>query len=191
MAQTTVVGEYYFRKMEMVAGFNFSEDNKFQFFYSYGAVDRNATGSFSIEKDTLKLRSDKEPGKDFTINTQSKQPGGYTITFKHANNYLIKNILCIFIVDGKQQEAYSDDNGEVHVALSICDTIFVIHSLYPDIPTLIKDKENDNNNFTLKLNPSLEQVSFKGIDFKIVDDKTISCLSNYFMDATDIEFSKQ
>jgi len=146
MAQTTVVGEYYFRKMEMVAGFNFSEDNKFQFFYSYGAVDRNATGSFSIEKDTLKLRSDKEPGKDFTINTQSKQPGGYTITFKHANNYLIKNILCIFIVDGKQQEAYSDDNGEVHVALSICDTIFVIHSLYPDIPTLIKDKENDNNN---------------------------------------------
>ena len=191
MAQTTVVGEYYFRKMEMVAGFNFSEDSKFQFFYSYGAVDRNATGSFSIEKDTLKLRSDKEPGKDFTINTESKQPGGYSIVFKHTNNYLLKNILCIFIVDGKQQEAYSDDKGEVHVDLSSCDTIYVIHSLYPDIPTLVKDKKNDNNNFTLTLNPSLEQVSFKGIDFKIVDDKTISCLSNYFMDATDIEFSKQ
>ena len=191
MAQKTVVGEYYFRKMEMVAGLNFSEDGKFQFFYSYGAVDRNATGSFSVEKDTLKLRSDKEPGKDFTIINQSKQPGGYSITFKHANNYLLKNIQCIFIVDGKQQEAYSDDKGEVHADLLRCDTIYVIHSLYPDIPTLVKSKENDNNNFTLTLNPSLEQVSFKGIDFKIVDDKTISCLSNYFMDAADIEFSKQ
>ena len=40
MSQSTVQGEYYFRKQEMVAGFNFSADGKFQFFYSYGAVDR-------------------------------------------------------------------------------------------------------------------------------------------------------
>jgi hypothetical protein len=191
MSQTTISGEYYFRRMEMVAGFNFSKDGKFEFFYSYGAVDRNATGSFSIEKDILKLKSSKEPGKDFTITSQSKQPGGYSVTFKHPNNYLLKNILCIFIADGKRQEAYSDDKGEVHVNLAHCDTIYVLHSLYPDVPTLIKNKENDNNSFTLNLNPSLEQVSFKGIDFKIINDKKITCLSNYFMDADDIEFLKQ
>jgi hypothetical protein len=31
----------------------------------YGSVDRNAAGSFTIEGDTLKLKSDKEPGKLF------------------------------------------------------------------------------------------------------------------------------
>ncbi|MFI5185848.1 MAG: hypothetical protein ACHQF0_03940 [Chitinophagales bacterium] len=191
MSQTTIEGEYYFKKMEMASGFNFSKDGTFQFFYTYGAVDRTATGSFTVEGDTLKLKSDKEPGKDFTITDQSKQGNGYSITFRHQNKYLLKNIVCIFVVDGKGQEAYSDENGEVHADLAKCDTIYVVHNLYPDIPTLVKDEKNDNNRFTLELKPSLEQVSFKGIDFMIIDKKTISCLNNYFMDATDIKFVKQ
>jgi hypothetical protein len=191
MSQKTIVGEYYFRKTEMASGFNFTKDGKFQFFYSYGAVDRTATGSFSVAGDTLKLKSDKEPGKDFTVTSQSKKGDGYQIRFNHPNRYLIKNIVCIFVADGKQQEKYSDENGEVNVDLGHCDTIYIRHSFYPDIATLIKDEKNDNNRFTLTLNPSLEQVSFKGIDFRIIDNKTISCINNYFMDANDIKFTKQ
>jgi hypothetical protein len=55
MAQKTVPGEYYFSRQEMVAGFKFSPDGRFEFFYSYGAVDRNASGTFSVEGDILKL----------------------------------------------------------------------------------------------------------------------------------------
>ena len=190
MSQTRVQGEYYFRRTEMASGFNFSADGKFQFFFTYGAVDRSARGTFSVEGDTVKLKSDKEAGKDFTITTQSKQAKGYTLVFTHPNKYLTKNILCVFIADGKSQEAYSDDKGEVHVDLPHCDTIYVQHTLYPDIANLIKDKTNDNNRFTLSLNPSLEQVSFKGIDFKIESDKILSCLSNYFMPMPDIKFVK-
>jgi len=191
MAQTTIHGEYYFRRTEMVAGFNFSADGKFQFFYSYGAVDRSASGSFSVEGNILKLKSDKEAGKDFTITSQTKQAKGYSITFSHPNKYLLKNILGIFIADGKEQEAYSDSNGEIHVDLAHCDTIYVQHSLYPDIATLVKDKNNTNNRFILTLNRSLEQVSFKDIEFKVADDKTLTCLSNYFMGIPDIKFIKQ
>jgi len=191
MAQTTIHGEYYFRRTEMVAGFNFSADGKFQFFYSYGAVDRSASGSFSVEGNILKLKSDKEAGKDFTITSQTKQAKGYSITFSHPNKYLLKNILGIFIADGKEQEAYSDSNGEIHVDLAHCDTIYVQHSLYPDIATLVKDKNNTNNQFILTLNRSLEQVSFKDIEFKVADDKTLTCLSNYFMGIPDIKFIKQ
>ncbi len=191
MAQHTVLGEYYFRKMEMASGFNFSADDKFQFFFTYGAVDRSATGTFKVAGDTLKLKSDKEAGKDFTITSQSKQATGYTLIFTHPNKYLVKNIRCLFIEDGKEQETYTDSNGEVHVDLLHCDTIYVQHLLYPDIATLVKDKTNDNNIFTLSLNPSLEQVSFKGIDLKIESDKILTCLSNYFMPMPDIKFIKQ
>src|SRR5664279_5122400 len=100
MSQSKVQGEYYFSKHEMVAGFSFSAGGKFQFFYSYGAVDRSATGSFWVEGDTLKLKSDKEAGKDFTITHQSKQANGYALTFDYPNKYLLKDILCIFFVDG-------------------------------------------------------------------------------------------
>jgi hypothetical protein len=68
MSQKNIEGEYYFRKMEMASGFNFSKDGKFEFFYVYGSVDRNAAGSFTVEGDTLKLTSNKEPGKDFYTN---------------------------------------------------------------------------------------------------------------------------
>ena len=190
MSQTKVQGEYYFRRTEMASGFNFSVDGKFQFFFTYGAVDRSATGTFSVAGDTLKLKSDKEAGKDFTVTNQSKQSKGYKLMFTHPNKYLTKNIICVFTTDGKKQEAYSDDKGEVHVDLPNCDTIYVQHSLYPDMATLIKDKTNENNRFTLSLNPSLEQVSFKGIDFKIESDKILSCLSNYFMPMPDIKFVK-
>jgi len=191
MSQTTIEGEYYFRKMEMASGFNFSKDGKFQFFYMYGSVDRNAAGSFAIEGDTLKLKSDKEPGKDFTITTQSKSGTGYTIQFIHPNKYVLKHILCIFVVDGKQEQEFTDDNGRVHVNISHCDTIYASHTLYPDIPTIVKDDKNSNNHFTLELKPSLQQVSFKDIIFKIIDSKTIECINNYVMDATDIKFIKE
>jgi hypothetical protein len=191
MAQRTIQGEFYFRKMEMVSGFNFSKDGKFQFFFTYGAVDRSAAGSFSVDGDTLKLKSDKEAGKDFNISKQSKEGKGYTLTFTHPNKYLVKNILCLFITDGKVQEEQTDANGQAHTDLTHCDTIYVQHLLFPDIATLIKDKTNDNNHFTLSLNPSLEQVSFKGIDFKIIDNKTLTCLPNYFLDMPDIKFVKQ
>jgi hypothetical protein len=191
MAQTTVQGEYYFRRQEMVAGFNFSADGKFQFFYSYGAVDRSATGSFLVEGNTLKLKSDKEAGKDFTILQQSKEGNGYTVHFKAPSPYLLKNIACLFFVDGKQQVAWSDDSGRVQIEVAHCDSIFARHLLYPDIVTLIKDQQNTNNHFTLSLNPSLEQVSFKGIDFKIENDHQISCLTNYFMEMENIAFLKQ
>ncbi|MCW3090746.1 MAG: hypothetical protein JWP81_1815 [Ferruginibacter sp.] len=191
MCQSPIQGEYYFRRHEMVAGFNFSADGKFQFFYSYGAVDRSATGIFYVEGDTLKLKSDKAPGKDFTLLNQSASGKGYTIKFEHPNQYLVKNILGIFFVSGKIHTAYSDDKGQVHIDLPNCDSIFVQHQLYPDILTLVKDKRSENHSFKLSLNPSLEQVSFKGIDFKIVNDKVISCIPNYFMEMEKIEFVKE
>jgi hypothetical protein len=177
--------------MEMAAGFNFSKDGKFQFFYTYGAVDRTATGSFKVDGDKLILKSDKKPGKDFTITSQSKKESGYDIRFEHSNKYLLKNITCIFVTGGKQQEKYSDEAGIVHSDLTHCDTIYVVHNLFPDVPTLIKDEKNENDQFVLSLNLSLEQVSFKDIYLKIVNSKTLQCVNNYFMDASDTKFIKQ
>ena len=71
MAPSPVMDNYQFHRQEMVAGFNFSANSKFKFFYSYGTVDRSAAGSFSISGDTLHLTSNKEAGKDFAIKSQS------------------------------------------------------------------------------------------------------------------------
>jgi hypothetical protein len=72
LAQSSLQGEYYFNRQELVAGFNFTKDGQFQFFYSYGAVDRNATGIYAVDGDQVILYSNKEPGKDFTVSKQNK-----------------------------------------------------------------------------------------------------------------------
>lgn len=190
MSQMKVVGEYYFRKTEMVAGFNFSADGTFRFFFSYGAVDRNASGTFQADGDTLRLTSDKVAGRDFTITSQEKKGKGYSIVFSHPNKYLLTNIRCQFFTDGKMEDAFSDPEGKIYIDLAHCDSIYVQHLLYPDIATLVKDAANENNSFTLTLNDTMEQVSFKGIDFKIENDKTISCMPNYLLPMKDIKFVK-
>ncbi len=191
MSQTKIQGEYAFRKTEMVAGFNFSAAGTFQFFFRYGAVDRTAAGTFTVEGNTVKLKSNKEAGKDFTVTAQSKEANGYTISFNHSNKYLLKNILCIFFVNGKEEKAVTDDNGKVHVDLAHCDSIYAQHLLFPDIVTLVKDASNKNNRFTLSLNASLEQLSFKGIDLTIESDGSLSWLPNYFLEMSGVKFVKQ
>ncbi len=191
MAQSPVTGVYEFHRQEMVAGFNFSADCKFEFFYSYGAVDRSATGSFSISGDTLYLKSDKEAGKDFTIKSQSKEGSGYRIQFEDANKYLLSNIRCSFFIGTKRKDEYTDQNGLVETDLPLCDKIYVHHELFPDMVTLIKDEKNNNSQFTLTLNPSLGQVSFQGIDFKIDSNKLTTLMPSYMFPMEGVEFIKQ
>jgi len=190
MLQIPVEGEYFFRKTEMVAGFNFLADGTFQFFFSYGAVDRSANGTFTVEGNLVKLTSNKEAGKDFTVTEQSKTGSGYTIQFSHPNAYLCENIRCLFFTGETPAEAYTDRNGKVQVDLASYDRIYAQHLLYPDIVTLIKDTGNDNDHFICSLNPSLEQLSFKGIDLTIEDDGTLSWLPNYFLAMPDVKFVK-
>lgn len=175
----------------MAAGFNFLADGHFRFFFSYGAVDRTAEGTFTIEGNTVKLKSKKEAGKDFTVTKQSKEAKGYTLTFIDKNKYLLSNILCVFFVNGKEQSVITDDKGIAYLDLPHCDSIYAQHLLFPDVYTMIKDKDNQNNQFSLSLNPTLSQVSFKGIDLKIESNGSLSWLPNYFLDLPNVKFTKE
>lgn len=188
MTPSIIEGEYYFRKTEMVAGFKFSVDGTFQFFFSYGAVDRSAAGTFSVAGNLLKLNSYKEPGKDFTVTSQSRQGAGYSLKFKHQHTYLTENIRCIFQTGDQRTEAVSDSKGQVQVDIPHCDSIYIQHQLYPDIVTQVKEPGNQHNHFELSLNPSLEQVSFKGIDLTIEEDGALSCHPNYFLPIQGMRF---
>lgn len=191
MGQSALHGEYYFNKQEMVAGFNFSREGKFDFFYSYGAVDRSATGTFSIVNDTLHLVSDKAPGRDFTIKAQSKEGTGYRIQFEDANSYLLQHIRCSFFTGKERRDEYTDDKGVIETNLTHCDTIYAFHELFPDMASIIKEGKNDSNHFIVSLNPSLGQVSFKGIEYKVDGNKLIAVMPNYIFPMEDVVFIKR
>lgn len=190
-AQSSIQGEYYFGRQELSSGFRFKSDGTFDFFYSYGASDRSAHGTFIVAGDTIKLKSDKEPGKDVVIDKQYKKGDGFVITCKAPNKDILSYMQCI-VVNGEQKEVFEANNeGIIRIEAKRCDKIYINCLIFPDIPTLIKDENNTNNRFEVSLLPIVQEVSFKGIDFKIEDDSTISCYPNYVFMMDNIRFRRQ
>lgn len=191
MSAQTLNGSYRLVGIhDMATGFNFSPDGHFQFFYIYGVSDRNATGTYTIEGDTVKLKSDKEPGKDFQVELQQKKGKGYTIQVKSPNPHLLQPVICFYYIGEQQHLAEADREGRIYIDADHVDKLFIRHEYFPDIPTLIKDTDNTNNYFEVSLLPSLEQVSFKGIDLFIKEEE-LTCYPNYFMPFENITFIKE
>lgn len=186
----SVQGIYTFHRQEMVASFRFNADNTFDFFYSYGAADRTAAGTFTTIGDTVKLKSKKVAGNDFEILSQSKKGKAIKIKVTDKNPYLVSNVSAIVLNGGDRHYFESDKEGMITIDLKSCDTIYIKHELFPDIPTLIKDANNSNNYFELALKPSLGEVSFKGIDL-FLNDSALTCYPNYFIPFENIRFEKE
>jgi hypothetical protein len=175
---------------DMAAGFKFSKDGTFEFFYIYGVADRFAKGTYTIEGDTLKLKSNKVGGKDFPITHQSKKGDGFMIKATDPNPYVLHNLTAICVKNGEGTPYQSDDQGVIRIDDTSCEEIYMMHEIFPDIATPIKTKDNDNNYFEVTLSPALMEVSFQGIDFHIEGD-TLSCIPNYFLPFDSVAFVKE
>lgn len=187
---TTIEGVYALDGIRESAGaFKFDSSGKFEFFFSYGAVDRTAFGTFRVEGNKIILKSNKEPGKDFTVTKQSTNNDGFIVVAKAPNSILASYVKAV-VVNGQEKEPFNSDNhGVIKINSTKAEKIYLQHELYPDILTLIKDENNKNNHFEVSLNQIMEQVSFKGIDLTIEGD-TLTMPTNYFMPFRDIRFVK-
>lgn len=189
--QKTLDGDYQFNRQELVSAFRFTKEGTFEFFFSYGASDRIAKGTYKIEGDSVKLFSEKTPGNDFSIDKQRKKGTGYTIHCNAPDKQHYLFIQCIAITNGATEVYDAQSDGTIQIEAAHCDRLYLTHSIFPDIPTLIKDENNENNEFTVTLLPSIQGISFKGITLKLEEDGTLNCLPNYLMMMENIRFRKQ
>ena len=64
--QENIAGAYYLQGvMETGSGFKLNKDSSFQFFYSYGALDRYGSGKWKLENHKIILNSKPYPGQRF------------------------------------------------------------------------------------------------------------------------------
>lgn len=175
---------------EMAASFVFHPDSSFEFSYSNGAVDRMAKGRYSVLGNTLKLKSQKIPGKDFAIQRQMKKGKNFIIQVKDPNKVLMGQVLCLALVGNEKHPFHANPEGLIEIDLKKADKLLLQHSLYPDVFTLLKDESNPNNYFEVSLMPTLAEVSFLGIDFTI-QDSSLTCLPNYFLPMPGIRFERE
>lgn len=191
-SQTVVEGTYRLQGVhDMVAAFHFKPDGHFAFEYFYGAVDRFATGTYSVSGDTIILKSDKEAGKDFTITFEEKRKSGFSIVVNDKNKYLTDRIRCIFMKhDEIMFEHETDNTGRLLIDTTGFDQVYLQHPYFPDVATLLRNSDNTNNYFEVKLNSSLQQVSFKGVHL-FIKDGYLTCHQNYLIPVERIRFIKE
>ena len=176
-----ITGVYRLRDAhEMVAVFQFNADNTYEFGYMYGAVDRSSAGHYSIHDGSISLQSNKKPGKDFSIAREEQRDSGTSMIISDPTPYLTRHIACLFKKGTEQDLQYSDEEGKVHSRLESCDTIFVVHPLFPDAPTRIEGSNKKHNYFELTLNPSLAGVSFKDFILSITPEGLTGALPQLF-----------
>jgi hypothetical protein len=171
-----IAGTYMLRGVqETAAGFKFAADSTFEFFFSYGAVDRYASGTYSQKNGSVILTGNKIPGKDFTITKSSKQGKGITLKVNSPNEILKSEIICVFYYEGQPVLMYTDKKGICNYP-DKADSIQLVHPLYPDEATVFMTSTftAEHNYFELSLEPSMEQLCFLQMPVEIKDN-TFSC----------------
>lgn len=188
-AAQTLSGTYSFRRQELVAAFTFTQEGSFTFFYSYGAVDREAVGTYVLEKGVVRLRSEKEAGKDFRV--ESKQAGSsYRIQVLREPTRMGGAVRALYTAKGDTLQAVSDKNGLLVLPEKDCGKIWLQHQFFPDILSLIKDDADPERDFEVSMSPDYFALSLKGIELRLEGD-TLHCPANYFMPMEDIRFVKR
>jgi hypothetical protein len=97
-AQKNLTGEYYLQGViETASGLKLNADSTFEFYFSYGALDRYGSGKWSVNKDSIILNSKQYPGKDFKlINTIAATNNIAILKIENPNTNLYRLVYCRF-----------------------------------------------------------------------------------------------
>ncbi|MEO8446136.1 MAG: hypothetical protein ABI528_01505 [bacterium] len=190
---TDVSGEYHLRGIpEMASGFKLNPDKTFEFFYIYGAADRDAHGTYETDGNKIILKGSKIAGNDFEILLKKISGSGITVSITDENKILMKNVVCIFVNGNDTLDAITNSEGIANIDMPGCKEIRLIHPYFPDEPTIIDLSGSDDNYFELSLKPSLQEVVFDNFILNIddKDSKAFYCNHLYLFGQDDARFVK-
>jgi hypothetical protein len=161
-------GEYYLHGVrETASGFKLNGDGSFQFFFTYGALDRYGLGIWTIENDHVILQSKPWSGKDFALIESSTSGKGITVKITDKNPILQKHVFASLQKgeDGSWQPP--DAKGEIHFPSQDVNTICLVFEFCPERFTVFPVTNKGHNFFEFRLEPWIMEVFFAKFQLKI------------------------
>lgn len=187
-----ISGDYYLTGvMETGCGIKLNEDNSFEFFYSYGALDRHGYGTWKkINENEIELNTSYQNLLPFTIIKEEKrEENGIKIFIPNYNQILQRNTKIELTCYEKTEEEIADDNGLFIFSSPKADKIIVTCLFYFDNPAVLIPADTSNNYFNLAPNHNLPLVHFKNSRFKVENDSLTGKL-HLLDDFKDYTFNK-
>lgn len=158
-------GEYYLRGvMEVASGFRFNEDHTFDFFFSYGALDRVGKGAWEQQGDSLILTSPPKPEKDFILVKAEHRPKpGIVIQISDTNEMVLSYVYCKVQTPQGEMEGESDNRGAIRFEATGISTISLIHQIWPDRFSVFPIDDPTLNYFEFTIDPRIVEVAFNNL----------------------------
>jgi hypothetical protein len=164
-----IAGEYYLRGvMETASGLRLNADSSFEFFYSYGALDRQGKGKWQLQKNLIILNSSPKPKSDFAL-IKSEEIKGDSIFVKITdnNNMVLRYVKCDFQIGNQIISANTDAAGRASIPQTKFESLELIFTICPDRPTVFVDLNKNHNYFEFRFEKWICEVVFKDLKLRI------------------------
>ncbi len=164
-------GEYDLRGvMEVGSGFQINADHSFDFFYAYGAIDREAHGTWTLRGDSIILNTAKKPPRDYKLEVAKKiNNNGVTIKIRGDNKIILKNVFAAIHSGDSLYRNVADDYGLIHFGKFKVDKISLIHEFWPDRFSVFTISDPTANYFEFSIEKWIVDVEFDNFVLLLTD----------------------
>jgi hypothetical protein len=172
----TIAGEYYLRGvMETGSGFKLNEDGSFEFFFSYGALDRSGQGTWKLKDNKVILTSPKPKEQGFVLVTNKAIAGNDSVNIRiiEENAFFLPHVYTIVKSGSKQLEAISDRQGNIKFPKQPVDSIVLMFELCPEKTAVFAFTNKDDNYFEFRFDHTIMELFFDNLVLDL-DDKGLS-----------------
>jgi len=157
-----VTGEYYLTGVhEMASGFKINDDNTFNFFFMYGALDRYGSGCWKKVGNKVIFQSEKWKGSDFKLFGSEKTCSDNIMVEIHSENKILLQYVFASLENGKEgswRPASKDgmivfektEISKVNLAMEFC----------PERFSSIRIENSNHNHFKFNFEPWVFEYFF-------------------------------
>lgn len=174
-AQTnSIAGVYNLEGVrEMASGFQLNTDSTFEFYFSYGALDRYGSGKWNFINNKIILNSKPFPGNDFKLISSDKTNNDFvTITIQEKNTMLLPYV---YAFGNELQEGdypvKADSHGMIKLLETNLDTLHLLFEFTPERLSTFAIDSKMKNNFTFVFEPWLVEVFFTNFELTVAENK--------------------
>jgi len=156
-----IAGIYYLHGIrETASGFKLNTDGTFQFFFSYGALERYGSGNWTMVNESVILQSRPWIGRDFALVGSDVSGKGVTIKITDPNPIFQKNVFGSLKNGEEGSWQLPDSRGEMHFPEHEANVITLAFEFCRERLTLFPVENKEHNYFEFRLEPWIMEVFF-------------------------------
>ncbi|HWR33932.1 MAG TPA: hypothetical protein VN451_10410 [Chitinophagaceae bacterium] len=172
MDMQSIAGEYQLQAVhEMASAFLLKPEGDFQFFFSYGALDRYGSGKWILQNDVLILNSAEKPEHDFELIESKTIPGDQiTVRITDRNSTLLRYVYASLQKEETASWQPANNEGLAEFPKQEIKDISLMFEFCQEKTSTFIDIDKQHNHFTFRFKPWFAEVFIKNFVLKSEKD---------------------